>query len=85
MFNNSILFTRHVLSSTSKIHPFKTHSPSANLYFSGNVVSNLFIDAWTSIPITDFLGPVIPISVMYAVPFSKISASVVCTCVWIFR
>ena len=53
------------------------HSPVAILYLSGSVVSNLFIDANTSMPITDYLGPVIPISVIYAVPLSKIVSSAV--------
>ena len=73
--------TFEVLSSTSKITPLNIHSPSAILYFSGRVVSNLFIDAFISIHITEYLGPVIPISVIYPVPFGKICSSAVCTCV----
>ena len=38
--------------------------PGVNLYLSGSDVTNLLIDALTSIPITDFLGPVIPKSLI---------------------
>ena len=65
-----IFSTRQFSSFISKMQPFNMQLPSANLYFSGSVVSNLFKDADTSIPITDFFGPVIPMSVMYPVPFS---------------
>ena len=40
-------------------------------------VKNLFNAACISIPRIAFLGPVIPISVIYAVPFSKIFSSAV--------
>lgn len=73
--------TFDVLSSISNITAFKIHFPSAILYLSGNVVSNLFIEAFIFIPITEYFGPVIPISVIYAVPFGKIFSSAVCTCV----
>ena len=76
-----IFFTFDVLSSTSKITPLNIHFPSAILYLSGNVVSKRLIDAFISIPITEYLGPVIPISVIYPVPFGNIFSSAVCTCV----
>ena len=63
------------------MQPLNIQLPSANLYLSGSDVTNLFIEALTSIPITEFFGPVIPISVMYAVPFAVTSSSAVCTCV----
>ena len=78
LFISSTLF---VFSLISKITALKIHSPVAILYLSGSVVSNLFNDTSISIPITEFFGPVIPISVMYAVPFGKILSSAVCTCV----
>ena len=72
-----IAMSLFVLSSISNITPLKIHSPVAILYFSGNVVSNLLIDACISIPITEFLGPVIPKSVIYPVPFGNICSSAV--------
>ena len=51
----SIEIARQSSSFISITHPLNIHSPSANLYLSGKDVTNLFTDASTSIPITDFL------------------------------
>ena len=72
-----IVFTRQSSSFISNIHAFNFASPSAILYLSGSDVSNLLKETSISIPITEFFGPVIPISVIYAVPFFKIFSSAV--------
>src|SRR5699024_5072386 len=74
----SIFITLFVLSSISNIQELNLPFGSGdNLYLSGSDVSNLLKDTSTSIPITDLFGPVIPISVIYPVPFSNIVSSAV--------
>jgi len=65
----------------SKIAPFNSTGPSATLYFVGSDLTNLINAVLISIPKIEFDGPVIPKSVIYPVPFSKIVSSAVCTCV----
>ena len=85
MRQNSTLLYRLILemvvvfpsSFVSKIIPFNMHSPAATLYLSGKEVTNLLSDASMSIPITEFFGPVIPISVIKPVPKEVICSSAV--------
>ena len=77
IFKLNIIITIIISSFISNIQPFNLASQSAILYLSGNDVKNLFLETSTLIPITDSFGPVIPKSVIYAVPFFIILSSAV--------
>src|SRR3990172_12440977 len=68
---------------TSTTTPFKIVLPLPTERRYGILVKNLCMTSSTSSPITESTGPVIPMSVTYAVPLGKSPASIVPTCVWV--